>query len=577
MNVGDNMTGRLMTLTCLLTVTAAELFAADEAAVNAAIQKGRSYLVSKLDGASGGQKSLAAYALLKSGTDKSDPGIQAAVEAALLAAEEHYSPGMPRFGHEFAYTVPTHLFLLEAVDPEQYKPQIEALAGYLIQHQQGNGSWFYTESESQAPLSEAADTSQAQFALLGLWSAQRAGVEIPTEVWRKAGAWFLGAQREDGGWLYQPFAGSKYQNQEVTLSITLAGTGSLLLVRHIFYPGGKLSDELAEMTVPKKRHGVLERLKDEQEKQRKAAGAVIPAATLDKAIARGTKVITNRFNNKSHFQVYLFYAMERLSALLDSDVIGGHDWYQYASDELILLQTADGSWNDQPSGPVATTALGILCLSRATAKILGKEPQAKKVGGGLLAGARGLPSDLSKLTLKDGQAVERKSKGEVDDLLAELEKTQDVSVAAVQQAILESVNLDEPEKLVGEVDRLKRLAADSRVDVRCTALWAIGRTGEIRLAPLLIKALSDADADVVREASFALTVLSRKPTGLITSGKTTIPVEPLDGLDEDATEEAAQEHLKKWQSQAVPAWQDWYLSVRPYDERDDRVQLRRKK
>ena len=48
-------------------------------------------------------------------------------------------------------------------------------------------------------FAEASDTSQAQFALLGLWAAQRAGVEVSPEVWQKAGRWFLSSQREDGG------------------------------------------------------------------------------------------------------------------------------------------------------------------------------------------------------------------------------------------------------------------------------------------------------------------------------------------------------------------------------------------
>lgn len=552
----------------------ADLRAAEDAAVNAAIQKGRAYLGSKLDGAAGGQKSLAAYALVKTGTDKADPRIQGAVAATLKAVQDHYSPGKPRFGHEFAYTVATHMFLLEAVDPELYEPELTALAGYMIEHQQGNGSWYYSISQSQAPLEEGSDSSQTQFALLGLWAAQRAGVEIPSEVWQKAGAWFLRTQREDGSFAYQPDNTLQPQLQEVRPSVTIAGTGSLLLIRHIFYPDSHWGENVVEVATPKKskKHGVLDQFRDEQTKEPPRTAA-LPAAALDKGVDRGIKAIVSRFSARSNYQLYLFYAMERMAALMDSETIGPYEWYPYASRDLLLSQTADGAWSDN-TGDLPATSFAILCLSRATATLLGRAP-AKKVGGGLLVGARGLPNDLSKLQLKDGQALERKSKGEVDDLLAELEKVQDVSVGDVQKAIVESVNLDDPEQLVGEIDRLRRLADDPRAEVRRTALWAIGRTGEIRLAPLLFKALSDVDVDVIQEASYGLTVLSRKPTGIRDDQGQRIPVEPLDGVDEDATDEQRQKHLENWLARAIPAWQKWYLQVRPYDEQDDRQTLKK--
>lgn len=547
--------------------------AATEAQVQAAIQKGQGYLSSKLADLRDGPRSFAAYALLKTGFNKDDARIQGAIAEAVKAADEHYSPGLPRYGHEFAYTVPCHIFLLEAADPVAYLPQLEAMAGYLVEHQQENGSWFYTT----VPTSEACDTSQAQFALLGLWAAHRAGADVPSTAWQKAGHWFLNVQREDGGYIYQPFAGSDQKNQQATLSITLAGASALLLVRHVFYPDSKFGDDVASQNPKSKKHGVLERMRDQQAKQRDAGKIDIPVAALDKGINRAIRAIEQRFQDKSHFQTYLYYAMERVGALLDEATIGKHNWYDAASDGLVLLQTADGSWSDTaPAAPA--TSFAILCLNRTTAAIIGNPPPtAKKLGGGLLAGARGLPSDLSKLKLKDGQPAERKSKGAVDDLLADLEKVQDVSVDEVQDAILESVNLDDPDQLVGQVERLKRLAVDKRTEVRRTALWAIGRSGEVRLAPLLIAGLSDADVDVIREASFGLTVLSRKPTGIIDERDKQVPVDPLDGLEEDATEEKRQSHLDTWFAQAIPAWKKWYLSVRPYEERDDRLSIQRKK
>lgn len=545
--------------------------------VKAAIQKGQAYLLSKLEGLSEGQKSLAAYALVKTGAATNDPRIQNAVDAAIKASEEHYSPGQPRYGHEFAYTVPCHIFLLEAADPEAHRETIAALAGYLVEHQQANGSWFY----SAVPSEEACDTSQTQFALLGLWAANRAGVEIPNSTWQKSGEWLLTSQRSDGAFMYQPWSGATEAQRAAIISTTLSGVGSILVIRYIYYPSVPLGEKLAppvnandSSAKSKNKFGVLERLEDDQERE-SGGDFDIKVSAIDKCVVKSQKYTDQHFADQVLFQNYAFYAMERMAALLDTDLIGDHNWYDYASDILLRTQITDGSWSDH-SGPVPATSFAILCLSRATAKILNRTP-GKQVGGGLMAGARGLPDDLSKLQLKDGQAVERKSKGEVDDLLAELEKTQDVSIAEVQKTLLESVDLDQRDKLVGQLDRLKQLAVDPRADVRQTAIWAIGRSGEVRMAPLLIAALKDVNVDVIREASYGLTVLSRKPSGVTDEKGKLIAVEPLEGLEEDVSDEVRQAHLETWLAVILPAWNKWYSSVRPYEERDDRLQLQKKR
>jgi hypothetical protein len=563
-------------ISCLALLLAATNIApaATDAEIKSAIQRGQGFLLSKLSGLKDGERSFVAYALLKTDINKSDARIQEAVAAAVQAATKHFSPGMPRYGNEFAYTVPCHMFLLEAADPAAYKDSLEKMAGYLIEHQQANGSWFYTVIPSN--VSDAGDTSMTQFALLGLWAAYRAGVEVPVEPLQKAAQWLIQTQRDDGGFVYHPFVGAQASAQGVRYSITFSGVSSLLVVRRIFYPDSTFGDDIATMTKPKpkSKSSVLKRLDDVPQQARRQI--TIPPATFDRAISRGLKNIGSRFTSAPvpNWKTYLLYAMERSAALLDTETFGEYDWYAYASDELVRLQTADGSWSDN-AAPAPATSFAILCLSRATAQALGK-PR-KTLGGGLLAGARGLPDDLARLNLKDGQAVERKSKGAVDDLLADLEKVQDVSVAEVQQAILESVNLDDRDQLVGQVARLKRLAGDPRAEVRRTALWAIGRSGEIKLAPLLIAGLSDVDVDVIREASYGLTVLSRKPTGIIDAKEKLISVEPLEGVAEDATPEDRQKHLDAWLADALPAWKKWYFSVRPYDERDDRQTLQKKR
>ena len=55
--------------------------------MKAAIEKGRGFLTSNLAMAQGGPKSLAAYALIKTGTNKADAVIQDAIKAAIKEVE----------------------------------------------------------------------------------------------------------------------------------------------------------------------------------------------------------------------------------------------------------------------------------------------------------------------------------------------------------------------------------------------------------------------------------------------------------------------------------------------------------
>ncbi|MEK6263095.1 MAG: HEAT repeat domain-containing protein, partial [Planctomycetota bacterium] len=183
---------------------------------------------------------------------------------------------------------------------------------------------------------------------------------------------------------------------------------------------------------------------------------------------------------------------------------------------------------------------------------------------------RGLPDNLNAVQVKEGEIATRKLQGRVDGLLADLEQSSDAKVEAVQAAVVEAVQLDRPEDLIGQVDRLKKLATDTRVEVRRTAMWALGRTGNISGATLLIRGLSDADESVSREASVGLSILSRKPEGC------GLPIDPTEGLKDDASDEERKMHLDKWRKDSASLWQKWYFKVRPYDERDDRTLLKRK-
>ena len=541
--------------------------AADQARIDEAIKRGRSFLTSQPK--AGAEGALACYALVKSGTEKTHPHVLKGIEEVVAKCQSDvYRPG-----HHFNYEAGVDAMLLEAVDPVAYQPQLQKIANFLVAQQRPCGAWFYNNELNQPNYG---DTSISQYAILGLWAASRAGVEVPIETWEQAAQWAIRTQCSDGGFAYHPYEGQNQmpEFQVSTVTMAAAGTGILLIIRRELFTDIQF-DDATRPAVASKRFGVLERFQEEKQvaTPKVKTNPTLPVSSIDKALKESVKWMGNHLADKTKQYLsrpcYYFYSVERVAALLDVEKIGVHDWYQEGVDDLLLRQRPEGSWNDE-NLTVGTTSLAILFLTKATSTILPKARKAPLVGGGLLVGGRGLPDKLDAVQIKEGQAAARKLQGPVDGLLAELEKSGDAKVEAVQAAVVEAVQLDRPEELIAQVDRLKKLAIDSRVEVRRTAMWALGRTGNITVAPLLIAGLRDTDESVAREASVGLTILSRRPEGC------GLPLEPTDGLLEDASAEARKTHLDQWRKESSDLWQKWYLRVRPYEERDDRTVLKRK-
>ena len=553
----------------ILLIVSGPLCAAETSKIQQAIEKAHRYLLrQKLTGPSG---SLAATAYLKSGGDKSNPFIKQLIQE--IFDKQKSGTYVPIEHHH--YEAGVDLMLLEAVDAEAFRPQMQLIVKYLLEKQQSNGSWYYPYGLEP----DCGDTSITQYAVMGLWAAVRSNIEIPTETFEKIARWHISKQKGDGGFSYHPFeqkVGPIPDYNKAIPSMTTAGTSSLLIVRRILF-GNAEQDAEVRPTASKRRFGVLERFSEG--KLSSANGAVeVKLASIDKSLKQSVRWMTADFANRQKrtevFFTYRMYSIERVAALLDVATFGDYDWYEEGSNDLLLRQLADGSW-DELAKPVAATSMALMFLSRATTTIVSPGRKISMVGSGLQAGGRGLPENLDSVEMKDGSITQRKIVGAVDNLLLELERSSDAKVADIQAADVETVQLEKPEDLIGQVDRLRRLAKDTRIEVRRTALWALGRSQQISAVPILISALRDADLSVVREASLGLCILPRLPEG---SGKPIDPTEDAQlGLSESATVEQRHQVITKWQNDSIRNWTEWYQKNRPYDERDDRTTLRRTK
>ena len=536
-----------------------------------------------------GRLIITGLALLKSGIPPETPIIQAAISNAAGKA------GNNKFGaaeqKKDVYEAGVALMLLEAADHGQgkYLPQMESIANYIIGRQAAHGAWDYSGDEA-----DAGDTSMTQYALLGLWSAHKAGVPINPKVWDDAARWHINTQYPDGGFTYHP--------QPVTSgpshTMTVSGICNLLVIRRHLYPEapgkwGNQSENKSKEDRANRKFGVLEEvdaagteleqleveeaeeLSDVEKSEREKAIAAmkdytptVPLAAIDKSITGGMGWLNRkwRVSQVGLYAYYYLYSMERLAALGDMDLVVGHDWYMEGGSVLLNTQNPDdGFWKEAHSGEAAATAFGIMFLTKATAQSLGKVP-VFGLDAGLLVGDRGL-MNRNKDKSEDDKEVEEKKKLPVEELLTTLMTSANPEdIGATQVALVDKVLFEDQsrEALIAQKDLLLKMAADPRPDVKKIAYWALGRTEDYAVIPVLIDGLLVDNVDANVEALLSLCFMTRKPNGLSEKD-----VSPDTLLDPTLEGEARLQAVNQWREETYRRWKKWYFTIRPYSQRDD--------
>jgi len=588
--------------------------------IQQAIEHGAERLRKGAERAQSREVGLMAYALLKAGEPNDSPAIQTLIGRIL--DEKFRGPG----GHYLTdstyqfYEGGCDLMALCEADPKKYAKQIDEIGNFIASHQNANGGWYYWARNDSPQETEGGDQSVTQYAVLGLWAATRAGVAIPKSAWAQLAQWEIDSQCPDGGFAYHPG-----RAKSSTHSMTVNGIATLCIARLFLYPKGDytlvLEDDEADdpggmpnrrgrraepavrrsarasrgkkvvrpegLTIeapaqaqaspPAVRFGVLKSLDltvavsgptpGTTRRLREAKGsssASVSLAHINKAIARGLTWLEDHFSVDpgGQFPVYYLYGLERACALSGMKDFDGHDWYLEGAANLIRRQSPDSGIIDGMAGMNVGSSFAILFLSRATSNIMHVKPGDKRFGGGLMIGGRGLPTNLSAIqTGADGLQV-RKLSVAVDQLLSELENPKSTEVEAVQKSIVEQIELGDPQKLIGQKDRLIRLARDPRPEVRRTVIWALGRCATIHDVNILIKAIDDPDYGVVVEANNALCWFSRRPNGFGGSS------DPVSALPENTSDQQKSKVAASWRKTLRTDWREWYESVRPYSERN---------
>lgn len=494
-------------------------------AAEPAIQHGLRYLRSQAASLEVGQSALTALAMNKAEVPDTDPVLQGLVRKVLdRFTDQGYIPEK-RGGHDL-YETAVVIMALANIDPVGFKPQVKAAAEYLISRQKGNGSWDYDNRT-------AGDCSMTQYALLALWEADGVGVAVPPALWDNAALWFARVQFPDGAWNYHP----DQANYPPTVSMTAAGVGSLLICQRQLAAYRKGSETPHPLLIPLVVEGSLEaRYKP-----------VSTSGGLNQSIRRGIEFLAQNFRPESSIMgqstYYGMYGIERVGALADKDALSPMgDWFDKGMRFILQSQKPDGSWAgaDAAHGVASNTCWAILYLTRSTA-ISVRKIEIRRLGAGTLLGGRGLPSDMTNLTIAQGRIVPKPMNGAVDGMIAVLEDPRATNADSALAGLVDRYTADGPAALRPFKDRFRKLLRDRDPGVRRVACWALARIGDLDSAPELILALLDRDDAVGVEARVGLELLSRKVKGL--------------GPPRGATPD---EKLA-----AARRWRDWYESIRP--------------
>lgn len=230
-----------------------------------------------------------------------------------------------------------------------------------------NGLWSYGDSE------ENSDTSNTQFALLGLKAAARCKVQVPGDVWNDALQYFLQFQLPKGAQIEFPETKSKSDNFYMSKANP----------RGWAYWHGDLSPN--EVYGSRVNIGIccllMSREELELRRENAALFAKLKTDKFDKAVHDATGWLATNFAvdinpPKGEFLYYYLYSLERMGVLTGKKYIGRHDWYREGAEYLIKAQNPDGSWPATGwSGELSNTCFALLFFRRATVPSITSGPR----------------------------------------------------------------------------------------------------------------------------------------------------------------------------------------------------------
>ena len=381
--------------------------------------------------------------------------------------------------------------LLCEIDAKKYQTEIQFLVQHIIKRQNEDGSWSYLGTSQ-------GDTSQSQYAVLALWSAQQNGVQLNHEPMLKALKWFLSVQREDGSFVYHPSLGIAAQTQTPTLSMTTAGAGSIYVAEHFLTTilgraGDTENEENFVLPVTVTFAGSTENGAEFKEPKVITRFAI---PDTSKAKALGNKWLKDRFRKPpAKWMLYYMYSYERFASfreLSQRKFESEPAWYNWGIEHLKKHRNAGGTWSESGIHNCVATAFAVLFLTRSTKATL--DSKREMVIGEL----------FSPGSLRSTERITRRVESLLENIkLIESDTSFDFRNTEFVFSAKEKVKRE-------QLRQVRSLIRHKSARIRLIAIKALGKQRDFDSVPILIYALSDPELKVKQAAHDYLRFISRK-------------------------------------------------------------------
>ena len=305
------------------------------------------------------------------------------------------------------------VILLCELDAKKYAREIQWYLNRLKARQKDHGGWGYHDYTS-------GDTSQTQYAALALWEAQRRGFNVEGPSVEQLADWLMRTQGPDGCWGYQGTVSTTSQlvaQADTNCSMLAAGMGSAYICAHLL--GGS-----SAMTSRDPKESLPSALRPVGISESATSGKIRPQKTnmpqLMETIDRGHDWMEKNYEIDIGIRRYYYlYGMERYKSFqeaLEGAIEEEPKWYNDGYQFLAKDQKADGSWQGY-CGSMCDTAFCALFLLRSTQKSIRID-----LGEGTLVSGRGLPNNLARAKMRNGQLIIEQVHTKVDRVLSMIDE-----------------------------------------------------------------------------------------------------------------------------------------------------------
>ena len=392
--------------------------------IEAAIRRAVEYLSAQFDDehrlppeASSGVHFLVTYALVQAGTTIQDPlvdprgdRIDGLIDRMKTLPVEPIMSTYERSVRAAALAV-----LNRPQDRETLEEDVRRL---VAGHTRGAYSYVLPGDQRGGRIPEevraaAADNSNSQYGLLGVWSGAEAGIRVSYEYWEAVNKHWVATQLAGGAWAYSSANGASETARTGYVSMAAAGTASLFVT-------------FDQMT---RRAGALGR-------------DPFPPA-LERALRwwetndDWRKPVDPNNPWGDQYWGYQLYGIERVGLASGFKYFGPHDWYRVLAGQVVDAQLPDGSWY---GGNLIQTSYALLFLARGRPPLM----MNKLRFDGFWANR---PRDLANLARFATRSTERPLNWQVVDLRTEWHDWLDAPILYLASHVAPDLGDEERDKL----------------------------------------------------------------------------------------------------------------------------------